>query len=112
MSAPHRPDPAALPRHPRRAEVDQAAARAVADAEQLRTLVLGHPDLAERLTHEPLGFAQPAQWNGYIPPLMTCAQGGQLNTSPQRAALIGICADAMARELGAEAAEAWRWTTG
>lgn len=94
------------------ADAKAQAQRGLTDAAYLRDLVLAHQDLAERLTAPPLDCPTPAHWNGYIPPLMTCAAGGQRNESPQRAALIEICGDAMVRELGEEAAAAWKWTTG
>ncbi|EFC80072.1 hypothetical protein [Parafrankia sp. EUN1f] len=66
----------------------EAKARAAA-------LVSRHPDLAEKLTAGPLSFTSPALWNGYVPPRQW---GGALNTSPQRRALVEICAEAWRRE--------------
>jgi hypothetical protein len=91
--------------------IDQAQ-RGLEDAAYLRELVLAHPDLAERLTLPPIDCVSAAHWNGFIPPLMTCAEGGKRNDSPRRPALIEVCAEAMARELGQQAADTWKWTTG
>ncbi len=37
-------------------------------AAERRRRVLAYPDLAERLTKRPLGFARPELWTGYVPP--------------------------------------------
>ena len=91
-----------------------------------RAAVLKHEDLARRLVAE-LGYANPPQWNGYIPPAVTdpggqdrlCmgtthgahgevrahysqigryAVGETPNTSPRREALLDISREAWARE--------------
>jgi len=59
-----------------------------------RKLVLAHPDLAVRLTEEPIGYERPEQWTGYVPPLIW---NGELNDSARRAALAEICAEALRR---------------
>ena len=56
-------------------------------------IVLRYPDLAARLCQQPLGYSEPGQWNGYIPP----RECGGYNTSPQRRALVEICAEAFRR---------------
>lgn len=90
-----------------------------------RAAVLKHEDLAKRLVAE-LGFANPQQWSGYIPPAVVdpggderlCAApaasaygdfrvrlnqvgrygiGETPNTSPRREALLGISREAWAR---------------
>lgn len=60
-----------------------------------RETVLAHPDLAEKLTRPPLGYAQPSQWNGFVPPEK---YDGQINDSPRRAALVAIVDEALARD--------------
>lgn len=59
-----------------------------------RTAVLAHPDLAQRLTEPPLGWAKPEQWNGGIPPETF---SGEHNNSARREALIEIVAEAARR---------------
>jgi len=59
-----------------------------------REAVLAHPDLAERLTQPPLGYAQPSQWNGFVPPELF---NNQINDSPRRAALVAVVDEALAR---------------
>jgi hypothetical protein len=101
-----------LIRDPRYLDAVRQGTRGLKDAEALRDLVLKHPDLADRLTAWPVSHTTPQIWNGYIPPLMTCAEGGVHNASPRRAALIEICADAMERDYGPEATATWKWTLG
>lgn len=62
-------------------------------------LVARFPDLAARLTQPPLGYARPDQWNGFVPPKWVTTAGDDwvLNDSPQRTALVEICAEAAAR---------------
>lgn len=86
-----------------------------------REAILKHPDLAARLVSE-LSFGRPEQWNGFIPPATVntgpgeklrivsatgaarmnqggCySEGEQPNTSPRRAALLSISAEAWRRE--------------
>lgn len=57
--------------------------------------ILRHPDLAARLCEPPLNYANPKQWNGYIPPAV---YGQQLNTCPRRAALMELATEAFKRE--------------
>lgn len=71
--------------------VKQAAA-----ADQSRkALVLRHEDLAERLTQPPIDFSRPDCWTGYLAPELL--PSGARNTSPIRAALIAIVAEAEKR---------------
>jgi hypothetical protein len=72
-------------------------AAAMARSQRRRDSVLRHPDLAAMLTVEPLNYAEPRQWNGYVPPAM---RNEQLNRSPRRAALVAICMEAAARDSG------------
>lgn len=60
-----------------------------------RALVLRHPDLAERLTQQPLNFTRPEHWNGAIPPETWREMP---NDSPLRPALLQLVAEAEARE--------------
>ncbi len=60
-----------------------------------RDAVLSYPDLAARLTEPPLDYPKPEQWTGFIPPEMF---NNQRNSSPQRAALAEIAAEAHARD--------------
>lgn len=84
-----------------------------------RELVLGIPKLAARLTKQPLGYAKPEQWNGYIPPYMVPAgDHHRRNDSPQRVHLVAIVRQAMAQTYGEPVAEKWlaeintdRWTS-
>lgn len=59
-----------------------------------RRAVLAHADLAERLCEDPLNYARPDQWTGFIPPAMW---NQQPNTSPRRRALVEIYEEACAR---------------
>lgn len=70
-----------------------------------RARVLSHPDLAAKLTAPPLSYADPKQWNGFVPPATwgdrTYPDGSWKplpNTSPLRAALVDISTEAMNRE--------------
>lgn len=82
-----------------RAVWEPMRAQARAAAEARRSRVLAHPDLAEALTERPIGYARPEQWNGYVPPALWREE---LNTSPHRAGLVEICAEALRREQGGE----------
>lgn len=61
-----------------------------------RDLVLAHPDLAQRLTEQPLNYATPQQWTGFVPPEQW---GGRRNASPVRDALVEIVAEARRRAI-------------
>lgn len=79
----------------------RAQARAAAQARRAR--VLAHPDLADRLTEQPLSYTRPDQWNGYVPPdtdAIPTGGGYVRNDSPRRAVLVDICAEALRREQG------------
>lgn len=52
-----------------------------------RAMVLRHPDIAKRLCDPPQRYAQPEQWNGYIPP---ATWREQPNGSPVRRQLLEI----------------------
>lgn len=71
---------------------------------EMRELVLGYPDLAEKLTALPWPFSEPEKWTGHIPPYLF---GGVRNDSPQRAALVAICRQAVARKYGEDLAARW-----
>ncbi len=60
-----------------------------------REAVLSYPDLAERLTQPPLGYVQPSQWTGFVPPELF---NNQINDSPRRAALVAIVDEALSRD--------------
>lgn len=69
-------------------------AEAKSDCAANRAAVLGHPDLAIKLTQPPLEYGKPEQWNGYIPPLLF---GEQLNNSARRKALVELVTEALIR---------------
>jgi hypothetical protein len=78
-----------------------------ARAEERRTRVLAHRDLADQLTRPPLSYARPEQWNGYVPPrLLRDARpiGSRapellaVNDCPRRAVLVELCAEALRRD--------------
>ncbi len=81
-------------------------AEALARCRERRERVLRHPDLAARLTQPPLNHSDPAMWNGYVPPATWgdywSGKHGEgkpkPNNSPERAALVDICAEALRRE--------------
>lgn len=73
---------------------EHAVRDATARMRDRKAAVLAHPDLAQRLTEEPLNFARPDQWNGGIPPEMF---NGEHNDSPRRAALVEIAEEATRR---------------
>jgi hypothetical protein len=85
---------------PRGAAIRAVIREAVAAAEVRRRRVLQYVDLSERLTKHPLRFAQPEAWNGFVPPSHGPWAGGEVayNDSPQRSALVEICAEALRRE--------------
>ncbi len=66
-----------------------------------REAVLAHPDLAERLTQQPIGYVRPDQWNGFVPP--ETFPDKVLNDSPRRAALVAIVDEALARDTARKA---------
>lgn len=61
-----------------------------------RASVLRYPDLAEALSSMPGGFAQPQQWNGYLPPERDGY--GRLNRSAHRLSLVEIVEEAERRD--------------
>jgi hypothetical protein len=65
----------------------QNRAAATANAHR-RGLVLAYADLAAKLTEQPLNFAEPEKWTGFIPPSTVCS--GALNTTPVRPALLAL----------------------
>lgn len=74
----------------------EAAAGSKTRSQARRALVLKHEDLRQRLCASPLEFHRAEEWNGWIPPELT-AEGAR-NTSPRRAALVEIVAEAERRE--------------
>jgi hypothetical protein len=88
------------------AQADAEAAHA-----EYRKLVFGFDDLAKRLLGYPMGYREPRQWSGYIPPLMVeGAQGARSmvrNPSPQRVHLVAIVREAYARTYGEQVAQTW-----
>lgn len=80
------------------ADVDRLWQPALRDAatrmRDRKAAVLAHPDLAARLTEDPLNFARADQWNGGIPPEMF---NGERNDSPRRAALVELVDEATRR---------------
>lgn len=93
------PEPPAAPRD-WRTRWQQAVRQGQDDCRESRASVLRHPDIAERLTAEPLDYARPEQWNGFIPPELF---NGERNRSGRRDALLALVADA--READRQAAE-------
>lgn len=75
-----------------------------AEMADLRQLVLSYDDLAKRLTELPWPHSQPDRWAGQIPP---CVFRDRRNDSPQRAALVAICHEALGRKYGPEFADRW-----
>ena len=79
-----------------------------------RDRVLAYPDLAKRLTEPPLGFADPTDWTGWIPPAtepeqpcgVWCGRNhrcdvhavARRNDSPRRRAFVDIAAEAWRRD--------------
>lgn len=66
-------------------------------------LVLAHPDLAEQLKSNLIGYTRPENWNGYIPPAEIPGPAGAPgyyvpNPSPRRAALVALVDEAQRRE--------------
>ena len=80
--------------------IKQARANALAENARRRALVLKHPDLAAQLCEPPLRHTLPEHWTGYIPPTHDAPSVGgyqPINTSPARAALVALLAEAEAR---------------
>ncbi|MGW9307789.1 hypothetical protein ACWGPQ_07235 [Saccharomonospora azurea] len=68
--------------------------------QQRRERVLRHRDLAEQLG-DALRLMRPSHWNGYVPPRLlpdSDNRPAQPNTSPTRAALVAVAAEALRRE--------------
>ena len=95
-------------RDPRAVEVHRRAKQGIDTADYLRSLVLGYRDLADRLTLPPIGYATAKAWNGFVPPSKTAGDGGSMNTSPRRRALVELCAEAITRSRGAGEADDWK----
>lgn len=80
------------------------------DSAARRALVLRHPDLAQKLCSQLIGYSRPENWNGWIPPATvpdmsagaegptTSGPGYMPNDSPRRAALVALVAEAERRE--------------
>lgn len=85
-----------------RAIWESLRAGAHAEAQARRARVLAHPDLAEALTEQPIGYARPEQWSGYVPPRTDAVRSqdgaAPLNTSARRRALVELAAEALRRE--------------
>jgi hypothetical protein len=80
--------------------IKQARAAGAAENARRRALVLKHRDLAAQLCEPPLQHTLPEHWTGYIPPAHDApGVGGDLplNTSPARAALVALLAEAERR---------------
>lgn len=78
-----------------------------AECDRRRRIVLAHPDLAEQLTELPCKFASPQAWTGYIGPETTDIDrrgDGDRNTSPYRAQLVALVAEAERRNARTERA--------
>ncbi|MFJ9771154.1 hypothetical protein ACIRVF_07915 [Kitasatospora sp. NPDC101157] len=73
-------------------------ARAKAECERRKRLVLGYEDLAEDLTKPPLSFARPDQWNGGLGSGLD--SNGRPNRSPTYLQLARICEEAERRAAG------------
>jgi hypothetical protein len=81
----------------RHRQVAGAVHHARVTAESNRAAVTAHPDLAEQLVTR-LGYQRPDQWHGYVPPRTISGAKGELpNTSPRRAALVDLVAEAKRR---------------
>jgi hypothetical protein len=117
----------AFPPEHRLHQIAASVITASSECAERRARVLKHPDLAKRLTEPPLGYSDPAHWNGWVPPRLTDpgstgesllmprldrgggisyrfnqlghrTTGEQVNDSPRRAALVDIAAEALRRE--------------
>lgn len=89
--------------------IKQAQAAGRSENARRRALVLRHPDLAARLTEPPLRHTTPEHWTGYIPPAYdpeTYGGGQPINTSPARAALVALLAEAEHRAATAQKGQA------
>lgn len=82
-----------------KAFINQGRRTAQDTNQRRRALVLAHPDLAAKLTEPPLAHSSPEKWTGYIPQAITCT--GAINTSPVRAQLVAIVAEAERRAANA-----------
>lgn len=89
-----------------KALLTMARTQGTTTAARLRSAVLAHPDLAEQLTAPPCSFARPEVWTGYIGPKWIEGRHGEavLNTSPYRAQLVAIVAEAEQRNTRKDAA--------
>lgn len=78
-----------------------AARDAARQSAEQRKLILAYPDIAARLCDPPLGYKQPGDWTGYIPPAYDPEDWKgviPLNDSPRRAALMELLEAAAERE--------------
>lgn len=71
-----------------------------AKADARRALVLKYPDLAQKLTEQPINCQRPEQWSGGIPPEMWREMP---NDSPIRPAVLAILAEAERRDRAEQA---------
>lgn len=93
----------------------ETRAKAEADNAERRTLVLGYDDLAKRLTVQPINYATPQQWSGFIPPFMIEGRYDKdadrdswtRNPSPVRVHLVALCHEAYARTYGEAIGNTW-----
>lgn len=77
-----------------------AAQQAARDSAEQRRMILEFPDLAAKLCQPPLGYKQPEQWTGYIPPRWDATSEDNVvkpNDSPRRAALLALLEQAAER---------------
>lgn len=74
-------------------------AETMAGCASRKTAVLSHPDLAAKLTEAPCKFSFPEAWSGYVPSATVEEKHTQRrNTSPYRAQLVAIVAEAQVRD--------------
>lgn len=64
-------------------------------AAQRRALILRHPDLAQKLTEQPINCPTPELWDGALPPEMWREER---NDSPRRPAILALITEATRRE--------------
>ncbi len=74
-------------------EIRRRRLQARQECEDRRRRLLAQPDIAKRLTGQPLNYKRPDQWTGYVPgAIVTWRKNGTpiMNSSPYRAALLEI----------------------
>lgn len=81
--------------HPGKTRANHLFAGYRSAAAEVRALVLSYPDLRLALTRAPIGYPQPEQWTGFMPPARDDL--GRLKEDKRRTALADLVTEAQRR---------------